>query len=210
VLGLFAILPACSLGGLDQAPRADRLDDDRQAPSANDSCSHTLVAPVFSFVPTHRSWLPLLPVDRGLVHRQRQSLLEGAAAALVCQRFLGGNFTLIGSSVNLLASEVEAKQTRLRQLRSVHIHADRNCGLLAGSLTMCCSPTASCRIAAPNNNDLVGQLQRLSHRSTDPAGLGAGRASLASHPPAASLRVDVLELHRQAGASQPTAGPTAA
>ncbi|CAK6701430.1 hypothetical protein BBFGKLBO_03113 [Synechococcus sp. CBW1107] len=108
VLGLFALS-----AGLFRSGGLDRLrgligSDAVRSPKRMILMLTTLVGPVSAFVPNTPIVASLLPVVEGWCHRRRISPSK-VLLPLSFATVLGGTLTLIGSSVNLLASEVSNK-----------------------------------------------------------------------------------------------------
>jgi di/tricarboxylate transporter len=108
VLGLFALSAGLfRSGGLDQL-RGLIGSDAVRSPKRMILLLTTLVAPVSAFVPNTPIVASLLPVVEGWCHRRGISPSK-VLLPLSFATVLGGTMTLIGSSVNLLASEVSNK-----------------------------------------------------------------------------------------------------
>ncbi len=108
VLGLFALSAGLfRSGGLDRL-RGLMGSDAVRSPKRMIVLFTTLVAPVSAFVPNTPIVASLLPVVEGWCHRRRISPSK-VLLPLSFATVLGGTMTLIGSSVNLLASEVSNK-----------------------------------------------------------------------------------------------------
>ncbi|WP_094556384.1 SLC13 family permease [Synechococcus sp. 1G10] len=108
VLGLFALSAGLfRSGGLDRL-RGMIGSDAVRSPKRMIVLLTTLVAPVSAFVPNTPIVASLLPVVEGWCHRRRISPSK-VLLPLSFATVLGGTLTLIGSSVNLLASEVSSK-----------------------------------------------------------------------------------------------------
>ena len=108
LMGLFAISAALfRSGGLDRL-RAMIGSDAVRSPKRMIAVMVAAVGPVSAFVPNTPIVASLLPVIEGWCQRRRVSPSK-VLLPLSFATVLGGTMTLLGSSVNLLASEVSSK-----------------------------------------------------------------------------------------------------
>lgn len=108
LMGLFALSAGLfRSGGLDRL-RALIGSDAVRSPKRMIALMVAAVGPVSAFVPNTPIVASLLPVIEGWCHRRRISPSK-VLLPLSFATVLGGTMTLLGSSVNLLASEVSSK-----------------------------------------------------------------------------------------------------
>ena len=108
LMGLFALSAGLfRSGGLDRL-RALIGSDAVRSPKRMIAVMVAAVGPVSAFVPNTPIVASLLPVIEGWCHRRRISPSK-VLLPLSFATVLGGTMTLLGSSVNLLASEVSSK-----------------------------------------------------------------------------------------------------
>jgi len=195
VLGLFAISAGLfRSGGLDQL-RGLIGSDAVRSPKRMILLLTTLVAPVSAFVPNTPIVASLLPVIEGWCHRRGISPSK-VLLPLSFATVLGGTLTLIGSSVNLLASEVSSKLG----YGSFELFTFTPIGIgvwLAGSLTMVLLSDRFLPDRGANNNDLVGSFSGYLTEVLIPPGSELVGKSLHRTRLQRRFDVDVLELHRQ-------------
>jgi di/tricarboxylate transporter len=108
LIGLFAISAALFRSGALDRLRGLIGSDAVRSPRRMIALMATVVGPVSAFVPNTPIVASLLPVVEGWCHRRGVSPSK-VLLPLSFATVLGGTLTLIGSSVNLLASEVSAK-----------------------------------------------------------------------------------------------------
>ena len=108
LIGLFAISAALFRSGALDRLRGLIGSDAVRSPRRMIALMAAVVGPVSAFVPNTPIVASLLPVVEGWCHRRGVSPSK-VLLPLSFATVLGGTLTLIGSSVNLLASEVSAK-----------------------------------------------------------------------------------------------------
>ncbi|MFQ6539217.1 MULTISPECIES: SLC13 family permease [Aphanothece] len=196
LIGLFALA-----AGLFRSGGLDRLrgligSDAVRSPRRMILLLSAVVAPVSAFVPNTPIVASLLPVVEGWCHRRRISPSK-VLLPLSFATVLGGTLTLLGSSVNLLASEVSNKLG----YGAFGLFSFTGIGLgvwLGGSLGMVLLADRFLPDRGSNDDDLVGSFSRSGYLTEVQIPRGSELVGQSLHGSRLQRRfdVDVLELHR--------------
>ena len=197
VLGMFALSAGLfRSGGLDRL-RGMIGSDAVRTPKRMIILLTTLVAPISSFVPNTPIVASLLPVVEGWCHRRHippSKVLLPLSFATV----LGGTLTLIGSSVNLLASEVSGKLG----YGTFDLFSFTPIGIgvwLAGSLVMVLLSDRFLPDRGSDDHDLTRSFSGSGYLTEVMIPAGSELVGQSLHGTRLQRRfdVDVLELHRE-------------
>jgi di/tricarboxylate transporter len=203
LIGLFALSAGLfRSGGLDRL-RGMIGSDAVRSPRRMILLLTALVAPVSAFVPNTPIVASLLPVIEGWCHRRRISPSK-VLLPLSFATVLGGTLTLLGSSVNLLASEVSDKLG----YGAFDLFAFTPIGLgvwIVGSLLMLLLSDHSLPDRGSNDDDLVRSFSNSGYLTEVEIPPGSELVGQSLHRSRLQRRfdVDVLELHRGRERFQP-------
>ena len=196
LMGLFAIAAALFRSGALDRLRALIGSDAVRSPRRMIALMVAAVGPVSAVVPNTPIVASLLPVIEGWCQRRRISPSK-VLLPLSFATVLGGTLTLLGSSVNLLASEVSSKlgygQFGLFSFTPIGIGV-----WLVGGLVMLLLADRLLPDRGSNDDDLMADLSGsgyLTEVEIPPASELIGRSLHASRLQR-RFDVDVLELHR--------------
>lgn len=197
LIGLFALS-----AGLFRAGGLDRLrgllgSDLVRTPGRMIALVTTVVAPVAAFVPNTPVVAALLPVLESWCQRRGISPSR-VLLPLSFATMLGGTLTLIGSSVNLLASEVSERVG----YGPLGLFSFTGIGLgvwLSGSLVMVLLADRLLPDRGRNDDDLVADLASSGYLTEVEIPVGSELIGQSLHATRLQRRydVDVLELHRE-------------
>jgi di/tricarboxylate transporter len=196
LMGLFALS-----AGLFRSGALDRLrgvigSDAVRSPKRMIALMAAVVGPVSAFVPNTPIVASLLPVVEGWCHRRGISPSK-VLLPLSFATVLGGTMTLIGSSVNLLASEVSAKLG----YGGFGLFSFTGIGIgvwLVGSLVMVVLADRSLPDRGSDDDDLTRSLSSSGYLTEVRIPEGSELVGQSLHGSRLQRRydVDVLELHR--------------
>ena len=196
LMGLFALS-----AGLFRSGALDRLrgligSDAVRSPKRMIALMAAVVGPVSAFVPNTPIVASLLPVVEGWCHRRGISPSK-VLLPLSFATVLGGTMTLIGSSVNLLASEVSAKLG----YGAFGLFSFSGIGIgvwLVGSLVMVLLADRSLPDRGRDDDDLTRSLSSSGYLTEVRIPEGSELVGQSLHGSRLQRRydVDVLELHR--------------
>ena len=196
LMGLFALS-----AGLFRSGALDRLrgvigSDAVRSPKRMIALMAAVVGPVSAFVPNTPIVASLLPVVEGWCHRRGISPSK-VLLPLSFATVLGGTMTLIGSSVNLLASEVSAKLG----YGGFGLFSFTGIGIgvwLVGSLVMVLLADRSLPDRGRDDDDLTRSLSSSGYLTEVRIPEGSELVGQSLHGSRLQRRydVDVLELHR--------------
>ena len=196
LMGLFALS-----AGLFRSGALDRLrgvigSDAVRSPKRMIALMAAVVGPVSAFVPNTPIVASLLPVVEGWCHRRGISPSK-VLLPLSFATVLGGTMTLIGSSVNLLASEVSAKLG----YGGFGLFSFTGIGIgvwLVGSLVMVLLADRSLPDRGSDDDDLTRSLSSSGYLTEVRIPEGSELVGQSLHGSRLQRRydVDVLELHR--------------
>ena len=196
LMGLFALSAGLfRSGGLDRL-RAAIGSDAIRSPKRMIALMVAVVAPVSAFVPNTPIVATLLPVVEGWCRRRGVSPSK-VLLPLSFATVLGGTLTLLGSSVNLLASDVSEKLG----YGAFHLFSFSAIGLgvwLVGGVVMVLLADRSLPDRGLDDDNLVASLSSggyLTEVQIPPGSELIGQ-SLHATPLQRRFDVDVLELHR--------------
>jgi di/tricarboxylate transporter len=196
LMGLFALSAGLfRAGGLDRL-RALLGSDAIRSPRRMILLVTTVVGPVSAFVPNTPIVAALLPVLEGWCQRRRISPSR-VLLPLSFATVLGGTLTLIGSSVNLLASEVSERMG----YGALGLFSFSGIGIgvwLSGSLVMVLLADRLLPDRGLNDDDLVADLASSGYLTEVDIPAGSELIGQSLHDSRLQRRydVDVLELHR--------------
>ncbi|MCH9715381.1 MAG: SLC13 family permease [Cyanobacteria bacterium] len=196
LMGLFALSAGLfRAGGLDRL-RALLGSDAIRSPRRMILLVTTVVGPVSAFVPNTPIVAALLPVLEGWCQRRRISPSR-VLLPLSFATVLGGTLTLIGSSVNLLASEVSERMG----YGALGLFSFSGIGIgvwLSGSLVMVLLADRLLPDRGLNDDDLVADLASSGYLTEVEIPAGSELIGQSLHDSRLQRRydVDVLELHR--------------
>ncbi len=196
LMGLFALSAGLfRAGGLDQL-RALLGSDAIRSPRRMILLVTTVVGPVSAFVPNTPIVAALLPVLEGWCQRRRISPSR-VLLPLSFATVLGGTLTLIGSSVNLLASEVSERMG----YGALGLFSFSGIGIgvwLSGSLVMVLLADRLLPDRGLNDDDLVADLASSGYLTEVDIPAGSELIGQSLHDSRLQRRydLDVLELHR--------------
>ncbi len=196
LMGLFALSAGLfRAGGLDRL-RALLGSDAIRSPRRMILLVTTVVGPVSAFVPNTPIVAALLPVLEGWCHRRGISPSR-VLLPLSFATVLGGTLTLIGSSVNLLASEVSERMG----YGALGLFSFSGIGIgvwLSGSLVMVLLADRLLPDRGLNDDDLVADLASSGYLTEVEIPAGSELIGQSLHDSRLQRRydVDVLELHR--------------
>lgn len=196
LIGLFAVSAGLfRSGGLDRL-RALIGSDAVRTPQRMITLMVGVVAPLSGFIPNTPIVATLLPVIEGWCHRRGVSPSK-VLLPLSFATVLGGTISLLGTSTNLLASDVS------RQLGygSLELFSFTAIGIpiwLLGSLYMLWASDRLLPDRGLDNDDLLGDLARAGYFTDVLIPQGSGLVGQSLHDSRLQRRfdVDVLELHR--------------
>ncbi|SBO41863.1 conserved membrane protein of unknown function [Cyanobium sp. NIES-981] len=203
LMGLFALSAGLfRSGGLDRL-RGMIGSDAVRSPRRMILLLTALVGPVSAFVPNTPIVASLLPVIEGWCHRRRISPSK-VLLPLSFATVLGGTLTLLGSSVNLLASEVSNKLG----YGAFDLFSFTPIGLgvwIAGSLMMVLLSDHWLPDRGCNDDDLVRSFSNSGYLTEVEIPAGSELVGQSLHRSRLQRRfdVDVLELHRGVERFQP-------
>jgi di/tricarboxylate transporter len=196
LMGLFALSAGLfRAGGLDRL-RALLGSDAIRSPRRMILLVTTVVGPVSAFVPNTPIVAALLPVLEGWCQRRRISPSR-VLLPLSFATVLGGTLTLIGSSVNLLASEVSERMG----YGALGLFSFSGIGIgvwISGSLVMVLLADRLLPDRGLNDDDLVADLASSGYLTEVDIPAGSELIGQSLHDSRLQRRydVDVLELHR--------------
>jgi di/tricarboxylate transporter len=196
LIGLFALSAGLfRAGGLDRL-RALVGSDAVRSPRRMITLVATVVAPVSAFVPNTPIVAALLPVLESWCQRRRISPSR-VLLPLSFATVLGGTLTLLGSSVNLLASEVSERSG----YGALGLFSFTDIGLgvwLSGSLVMVLLSDRLLPDRGLNDDDLVADLASSGYLTEVAIPAHSELIGQSLHASRLQRRydVDVLELHR--------------
>ncbi|MFM7696365.1 MAG: SLC13 family permease [Vulcanococcus sp.] len=196
LMGLFAISAALfRSGGLDRL-RALIGSDAVRSPKRMIALMVAAVGPVSAFVPNTPIVASLLPVVEGWCQRRRISPSK-VLLPLSFATVLGGTMTLLGSSVNLLASEVSSKLG----YGAFGLFGFTGIGIgvwLVGGVVMVLLADRSLPDRGSNDDDLTSSLASGGYLTEVQIPAGSALIGQSLHGSRLQRRfdVDVLELHR--------------
>ena len=196
LMGLFALSAGLfRSGGLDRL-RAAIGSDAIRSPKRMIALMVAVVAPVSAFVPNTPIVAPLLPVVEGWCRRRGVSPSK-VLLPLSFATVLGGTLTLLGSSVNLLASDVSEKLG----YGAFHLFSFSAIGLgvwLVGGVVMVLLADRSLPDRGLDDDNLVASLSSGGYLTEVQIPPGSELIGQSLHATRLQRRfdVDVLELHR--------------
>ncbi|MEB3184520.1 MAG: SLC13 family permease [Cyanobacteriota bacterium] len=196
LIGLFAISAALFRSGALDRLRGLIGSDAVRSPRRMIALMAAVVGPVSAFVPNTPIVASLLPVVESWCHRRRISPSK-VLLPLSFATVLGGTLTLVGSSVNLLASEVSAKLG----YGSFGLFSFSGIGIgvwLVGSLVMVLLADRSLPDRGRDDDDLTRGLSSSGYLTEVRIPQGSELVGQSLHGSRLQRRydVDVLELHR--------------
>lgn len=196
LIGLFAISAALFRSGALDRLRGLIGSDAVRSPKRMIALMTAVVGPVSAFVPNTPIVASLLPVLESWCHRRRISPSK-VLLPLSFATVLGGTLTLVGSSVNLLASEVSAKLG----YGGFGLFSFSGIGVgvwLVGSLVMVLLADRSLPDRGRDDDDLTRGLSSSGYLTEVRIPQGSELVGQSLHGSRLQRRydVDVLELHR--------------